>query len=76
MSKELEELKILKFLVANCSHFEFDFTNIEKELKALEIIKKYIYVNKPFESACYIRLNDESEMITEEEYNLLKEVLL
>ena len=46
-----------------------------KELKAMEIIKKYIFVNKPFGNACYICLNDESEMITEEEYDLLKEIL-
>lgn len=39
MTKGLEELKILKFLVANCSHFEFDFTNIEKELKEYEEMK-------------------------------------
>ena len=47
---------------------------IEKN-RALEIIKKYIRVDKPFNMACYIYLNDESEMIAEEEYNLLKEVL-
>lgn len=48
---------------------------IEKALKALEIIRKYIYVDKPFGIANFIYLNDESEMIPDEEYDLLKEVL-
>lgn len=52
-----------------------DYQIVEKELKALEIIKKYIRVDKPFGSACYIYLNDESEMIPEEQFDLLKEVL-
>ena len=46
-----------------------------KEHRTLEIIKKYIRVDKPFGTACYIYLNDESEMITQEEFDLLKEVL-
>lgn len=49
---------------------------LKKHLEALEIIKKYIRVDKPFDSACYIYLNDESEMIPEEQFDLLKEVLL
>lgn len=38
MSKGLEALETLKFLVDNYSHFEFDFTIIEKELKEKEQI--------------------------------------
>ena len=88
MSKGLEELEILKFLVDNCSHFEFDFTNIEKELKALEIIKmKKVDVwlfsnNDNFNDynwalyLCFHREDSEKCSLTEEEYDLLKEVLL
>lgn len=42
MSKELEALETLKFLVDNYGNFEFDFTIIEKPLKALEIIKENV----------------------------------
>lgn len=87
--KGLEALEELKFQVGNITYHTRDlqittfkvrdsglFETIEKELKALEIIKKYVYVSKPFKKACYICLNDESEMILEQEYDLLKEVLL
>ena len=52
---------------------EKELKDKEKTDKLLEFIKKYVFVSKPFGSACYICLNDEREMISEEEYNLLKE---
>ena len=46
-----------------------------QEHKAFEIMKKYIHIGRPFGKACYIYLNDESEMIPEEEYDILEEAL-
>lgn len=40
MSKELEELEVLKFLVNNYSHFEFDFSTIETALKRREELEE------------------------------------
>ena len=51
------------------------FAKIEKSLKALEIIEKYVYVRKPYEQVYEICFKDESESITEEQYELLNEVL-
>lgn len=88
MSKGLEalnDLEILKGLVAIYMRFDFDFTRIEKELRALEIIKE-----TP-EFAWYVKIyNDAYEMISDvkgfrvnnsveelqQMFELLKEVLL
>lgn len=47
-----------------------------QEHKALEIIKRYIRIGRPFGKACYIYLNDESEMISEEEYDILEKGII
>ena len=67
MIKGLEALQIIK---GTCLHLrllstgeENAFKTIEKDLKALEIIKE----------KCYLHFTDN---ITDEEYDLLKEVLL
>ena len=83
-SKELKALKSIEKELAECygtdvAYYPDTFDNFQivaRSLRAVEIIKKYIRVDKPFGSACYIYLNDESEMIPEEEFDLLKEVLL
>ena len=48
---------------------------LEKELKALDIILKYITIGNPFGNVYYIYLNDESEMIMPEDFKILKEIL-
>ena len=76
-----KELKAFRKICKNLNSYEFtdeykkNKKLIEKSLKALEIIEKYVYVRKPYEKVYEICFNDESEMITEEEYELLKEVL-
>lgn len=61
-------------------HEEF-LSIIEKELKALEIIKEYLFVfveNGQLKSGRYADIEillDESDFETKEEYELLKEVL-
>lgn len=45
-----------------------------KELKALEIIFKYITIGNPFGNVHYIYLNDESEMIMPKDFEILKEI--
>ena len=64
MSKGLRALERLKPLIeVNIKHWKQDVGYIEKELKALEIIKKYIDIEYWTD-------------LTQEEYDLLKEVLL
>lgn len=77
MSQELKALEDIKTWFS-CHDYDqlHELETIEKGLKALEIIKKYIVINKPFGTACYIYLNDESELIPQEEFDLLKEVFL
>ena len=76
MLKGLRELKELqKHHYGTLDEFDRKLSIIEKELKALEIIKKYVYVSKPYGTSTYIKLNDESEFIPEKEYDLLKEIL-
>lgn len=90
MSKGLEELKILKFLVANCSHFEFDLANIEKELKDFEeLIEKYkvLRITKDEQYYALSTISDiirdfnkgefaSAEIALQEITSILKEVLL
>ena len=80
MSKGLKALEILESLVAIYGKFEFDFTDIEKELKALEIIKEKevnIYKIRICDSLDeYNKLKSTGRELTQEEYELLKEVLL
>lgn len=95
MDKGLEALKEFRLLVANyedkwskntTKHFIKCADTIEKELKALEIIKEknvdVIYLH--YECNCLEDYNeynqtcelDKDEYLTQEEYNLLKEVVL
>lgn len=81
----LEALKVLKFMNEINGWFEFDFTRIEKSLKALEIIKEtpefawYITVYKnAYEMIADrkgFRVNESAEEL-QEKFDLLKEVLL
>ena len=87
ISIPLKTLEALKFLVDNYGNFEFDFSIIEKSLKALAIIKeKRIDVD-----LFYTIMEDENQIdkfwsynfwqsnknkLTKEEFEILKEVLL
>ena len=88
MSKGLEKLESIKrsfiFNVdklvynANKNHFK----TIEKELKALEIIKKYVGIQESYDEIFPYDIVDKQYVstssgliISKEEYNLLKEVL-
>ena len=79
MSKGLEALENIKenirygcFLAKDWDRLDI----VEKELKALEIIFKYIRIGNPFGNVHYIYLNDGSEMIMPKDFEILKEVLL
>ena len=82
MNKGLETLDLIKFL-AN-GRFELDYEPIEKELKALEVIKEkevdaemlfeYWKANCEDTFEMYNFLND-LKPLSQEEYDLLKEVL-
>lgn len=59
-----------------------DIQIVRKELKALEIIKKYNFRPSDFHYCttyksyrCNMSFADEDEIMSEEDYNLLKEVL-
>ena len=79
MSKELEDLYIIKGI---CQHLRLlstreqkAFKNIEKELKALEIIKK-LHIFDGIEWEDYENLDEDTKLvIAKEEYDLLREVL-
>ena len=75
MSKGLEELELIKELNVCKST-----SNIEKELKALEIIKeKIVDIGWLIRSENYSKYNlgvSESQALKKAEYDLLKEVLL
>lgn len=79
MSKELEALQDLSKLVFIYGSVQ-QYQIIEKSLKALEIIKeKEVNVFIFLHSGCLESYNDMVEVnrkLTEEEYDLLKEVLL
>ena len=74
MSKSLEALeKLTKGKASNS-----DTTLIKRELKALEILKKKFYFNWLFSSKNVEQFNegrDYDNSLTEEEYELVKEVL-
>ena len=84
MSKGLEALEDLRFQVGNIHYFTKDlkqttrevrdsglFETIKKELEVLEIIKRFSYYDIHFLD--YLLSENK---ITQEEYDLLKEVLL
>ena len=83
MSKGFKTLKELqRHQFGTLKEFDDKLSIIEQELKegennkrTLEIIKEYIHVIK-IGNAHYIYLNDEYELITKEEYDLLKEIML
>lgn len=75
MSKGLKALKRIEdFLKVNTKHWKQDISYIEKELKALEIIKPLVNLSKG-QQHCWLWLGLNGMQITEEEYDLLKEVL-
>lgn len=85
MSRGLRALKRIKdFLVLNTKHWKQDVGYIEKELKALEIIKEkkvnIILLISSFNNHITIRYYNswfpDKLKLTQEEYDLLKEVLL
>ena len=92
MSKGLEALEELKFQVGNITYHTRDlqitslkvrdsglFETIEKELKVLEIVKKSVaelVVLDDLTHAVYDNEFYQSIHLTQEEYDLLKEVLL
>lgn len=83
----LDELEEIKELVNNDKHFKyknivnFNCENIEKSLKALEIIKKNfefgLFETDKYKVYIYSSDDDYSvvKIISKEEFNLLKEVL-
>lgn len=74
MSKELEALQDFSKLVFIYGGVE-QYKIIEKGLKALEIIKEYIRVEKDENELYWLWLPFGAIGITKEEYDLLKEVL-
>ena len=88
MSKGLGKLKIIRHIHdSECGKDETmdkDFDIIEKELKALEIITNnfgiMVYYSRHRETGYEMSMQDSDNhdlftMITEEDYNLLKEIL-
>ena len=84
MSKGLEALKEIKDIRAKTYYvlelklddkLTEDLIIIEKELKALEIIKPLVNLTKDT-SGCWLWLGLNGIQISEEEYDLLKEVSL
>lgn len=83
MSKGLKALGTIKnapTIYAGCAsdiytRYPFECKQIEKELKALQVIFKYITIGNPFGNVHYIYLNDESEMIMPEDFEVIKEVM-
>ena len=86
MSKGLEKLKTIRHIHdIECGKDESinkDFDIIEKELKALEIIKKYVGVQESYDELFPYDIVDKqyvssgsSLVISKEEYELMREVL-
>lgn len=76
MSKGLKALEMLEN--DECilmSQFNECYKAIEKELKALEIIKPLVDLTKE-QKYCWLWLGLNGRQITQEQYDLLKEVLL
>ena len=71
MSKELEALKNIDLHCNHYEEYEQDFANIEKSLKALEIIKEKVGIRWNEVLQLWLK----SKIISKEEYDLLKEVL-
>lgn len=74
MSKGLEALETLKFLVDNYGHFEFNFDIIEKELKDYEILKEYhnaVVSNREFDKEYFHKCIKALEIIKEHPEQLL-----
>ena len=77
MSKGLRALERIKeFMKVNCKHWKQDVGYIEEELKTLEIVKKFVWVEN---GEIHLGLYADSEIIlnendfeTQEEYDLLK----
>lgn len=83
MSKGLRALKRIKdFLVLNTKHWKQDVSYIEKELKVLEIIKEKKVNTQALIEMSLREYNDFcnyvwiTPILTQEEYDLLREVLL
>jgi len=84
MSKGLELLKEIKedVVAEYIDDYKEHFDIIEKELKALEIIKPYlneivgmnVYDRDFYE--CFLQIGNKRVFITKEKYDLLKEVRL
>ena len=88
MSKGLEALKELKFNLEDIGYDDNSYlislcNDIEKELKALEIIKRKdicptkLYCAKDYETYLWVCEQDEIDkewILTQEEYDLLNEV--
>ena len=84
MNKTLEALENIKHYDTRVGLHRDDYDTIEKSLKALEIIKEkqpdiyYVVKSKDYED--YLRIEgmfiNMNRALTEEEYDLLKEVLL
>ena len=91
MSKGLKSLRKIEKKLSNCYGQDiaydketFDlFSDVGHELQALELIKKYnvrpsdFHYHTSYEVyQCNMSFADDDEIMNEEEYNLLKEVLL
>lgn len=66
--------KFRRLILNNHIDINEDVKQISYEIKAIEIIKEYIHIIKIC-NAHYICLNDEKELLSKEEYDLLKDVL-
>lgn len=79
MSKGLEEIKTLRGFnqveLNNDKNINKSLDIIEKELKALEIIKDYNWFSFNEKRGFVVFCNDIMDIANEEEFNLLKEVL-
>lgn len=89
MSKSLEALEAIGFCLIDYDGKEYtrirdeyaeDFEDVEKELKALEIIKDFVWIEN---DEIHLGLYGDSEIVlrendfeSKEKYDLLKEVLL
>ena len=78
--KGLKSLEIIEneYSIDESVFYKEDFKQVRKELKALEIIKKKtvdIWLIQKKTLKQYNLLVDESRQLTEEQFNLLKEVL-
>lgn len=81
MSKELESLERIEneYSIDEAVFYKEDFKQVRKGLKALEIIKRFIWVEDGKLNCgryCDVEIElDEEDFEDEEELNLLKEVL-